>query len=94
MVVPVAESLMTADELEDVRAEDAFGGTDMLSLGVEARGEWLVVPQVWSVDDGPMDAEWSAGDVLDLLQDEVAESRFAWGQRRSGDYEIPSAQRA
>ena len=98
VVVPVAESLITADELEDVlaevRAEEAFGGVDMLSLGVKARGEWLIVPQVWFVDDGPMDAEWLAGDFFDLLQDEVAESRFAWGQLRTGDYEIPSAQRS
>ena len=98
VVVPVAESLITADELEDVlaevRAEEAFGGVDMLSLGVKARGEWLIVPQVWFVDDGPMDAEWLAGDFFDLLQDEVAESRFGWGQLRAGDYEVPPAQRS
>ena len=98
VVAPVARSLIRADELEDLLAEvhahDALGGADGLTLAVKARGEWVGVPRVWSVGEGLRDAEYLAAEFYDLLQDEVAESRFGWGQLRAGDYEVPPAQRS
>jgi hypothetical protein len=94
--VPVARSLTRGDELEDVVVEVgrpqrfmSVGREDVLGVAIRARGERLTLPQLWPVDNEPWDAEWFASEVYDLLQDEIVESRFAWGELRTGEYEVP-----
>lgn len=94
VALPVARSLVRADELEDVVVEvgpdhrPAVGRVDMLRVAVKARGEWIEVPRRWYVEDSPLDAEWLAEQLYDLLQDELAESRLAWGELREGAFEV------
>jgi hypothetical protein len=46
------------------------------------------------VTDVAWDAQWLADELYDLLQDELAESRLAWGELRRGSFEVPPAERA
>ncbi|MGY1745559.1 hypothetical protein [Blastococcus sp. SYSU D00695] len=94
VAMPVARSLLRADELEDVVVEigpdhlPAVGRVNALRVAVRARGEWLEVPRRWFVTDSPWDAEWLADELYGLLQDELAESRLAWGELREGTFEV------
>jgi hypothetical protein len=93
VAMPVARSLLRADELEDVVVEvgpDHFpvvGRLDTLRVAVKARGEWIEAPRRWDADS-LCDAEWLADELYDLLQDELAESRLAWGELREGTFEV------
>lgn len=82
--------------VEQGRVEDfeppPSGPARNLRIRVRARGEWVGLPRLWwvGVGDGALrDPEDFAAEVYDLLQDELAESRFAWGELREGDYELP-----
>ena len=55
---------------------------------MKARGEWIEAPRRWGVNNSVWDAQWFAGELYSLLQDEVAESRFAWGELREGTFEV------
>jgi hypothetical protein len=63
--------------------------------GTSARrvSEWIEPPRRWFVNDALWDAEWLAGELCDLLQDELAESRLASGELRQGTFEVPPAER-
>src|SRR4051812_36476687 len=84
VAMPVARSLLRADELEDVVVEvgpayfPAVGPVDALRVAVKARGECIEAPHRWFVGDSPWDAQWLADELYGLLQDELAESRLAW----------------
>ncbi|WP_029430155.1 hypothetical protein [Blastococcus sp. URHD0036] len=68
------------------------GPADHPQIRVKASGEWLEPPISWFVDlehADPWDAEYFASEVYGLLQDELAESRLAWGELREGDHELP-----
>ena len=92
--MPVARSLVRADELEDVVVNvgpyhfPVVGRVQALSVAVKARGEWIAAPHRWIVTDSPWDAEWPAGELYGDLQDELAESRLAWGELREGTFEV------
>ena len=94
VVLPVAKSLFRGDELEDVLVEvnpedfPSIGRVDGLRVAVKARGEWLEAPRRWFATDALWDAEWLADELYDLLQDELAESRLAWGELREGTFEV------
>ncbi|MGZ4604789.1 MAG: hypothetical protein ACXVX8_02715 [Blastococcus sp.] len=94
VAMPVARSLLRADELEDVVVEvgpdhrPALGRVNALRVAVKARGEWIEAPRRWDVDDSPWDAQWFADELYSLLQDELAESRLAWGELREGTFEV------
>jgi hypothetical protein len=99
VVIPVARSLLRAEELEDVLVEvdlhdfPSTGWEEALRVAVKACGEWLEAPRRWFVTDSPIDAQWLADDLYDLLQNELAESRLAWGELREGTFEVPLAER-
>ena len=94
VAMPVARSLLRADELEDVLVEvgpddlPVVGRVDLLSVAVKARGEWIESPRRWFVTDSPWDAQWLADELYGELQDELAESRLAWGEWREGTFEV------
>ncbi|RBY84378.1 hypothetical protein [Blastococcus sp. TF02A-26] len=68
---------------QDIVAEE------WVSVRIKARGEW-VEPIRWFPGDGEAhDPQWLAAGLYSQLQDELAESRFAWGELREGDYELP-----
>ena len=98
VVVPVATSLLRPDEFEDVRIDvglDPFPSAEreeMLRVAVKACGEWIEAPRWW-VTGAPMDARSLAAELYDSLQDEIAESRFAWGELRQGTFEVPPPER-
>jgi hypothetical protein len=94
VAMPVARSLLRADELEDVVVEvgpdhfPAVGRVDALRVAVKARGEWIEAPRRWFVTDGLFDAQRLADELYDLFQDELVESRLAWGKLREGTFEV------
>lgn len=100
VVIPVARSLLRADELEDVLVEvspdrfPAVGRIDALRVAVKACEEWMEAPRRWFVTDEPSDAQWLADELYDLLQAELAESRFAWGEMREGTFEVRTAEQS
>lgn len=93
VVLPVATSLLRPDELEDVRVEvgvdpvPSAERVEMLRVAVKACGEWIEAPR-WFGTDAPADAQWLADELYDSLQDEIAESRFGWGELRQGTFEV------
>ena len=99
VVLPVARSLLRADEMEDVLVEvsphdlPVLGRVDALRVAVKACGEWIEVPRLWYVIDALQDAQWLTDELYDLLQDELAESRLAWGELRHGKFQVPPAGR-
>lgn len=98
VVMPVANSLLRANELEDVLVEvrqehfPAVGRSEALRVAVKACGEWIEAPRRWLVTDESWNARWLADELYDLLRDELAESRFAWGELREGTFKVPPAQ--
>jgi hypothetical protein len=98
VVLPVAESLLRAGELEDVVIEvvpehrPRVGRVDTLRVAFKACGEWIEPPYRWFVNDWLCDAEFLAGELYNLLQDELAESRLAWGELRQGTFEVLPAE--
>ncbi len=93
VAMPVAGSLLRADALEDVVVEvvvddrPALGRVNALRVAVKARGEWIEAGR-WYVDDSPWDGQSFADGLYRLLQDELAESRLAWGELREGTFEV------
>ncbi|WP_116451445.1 hypothetical protein [Blastococcus litoris] len=94
VVVPVVSSLVRADELEELVVEvgrnsfPVVGRENWLRVAVKARGEWIEPPRRWLVTEAPEDAQWFADELYDLLRDELAESRLAWGELRDGTFEV------
>lgn len=94
VVDPIAKTLLSAEELDEVLVSisaidfPGLGLVDALQIAVKARGEWLRPSTAWFVGDDLWHAEDFASDLYGSLQDEIAESQFAWGQLRHGEYEV------
>ena len=86
LACPVVSCLVGPDELEavEVVVEDAT----MLRIGFRACGEWVGSPFRWPLLEEPVDPELFAAELYDALRDEIAKSRFAWGEWREGEYEV------
>ncbi len=68
---------------EDDREEE------WLSVRIWARGECIEAVRWLLALPESQDPEWLAADLYDHLQDELAETRFAWGELREGAYRLP-----
>lgn len=97
VVQPVAQCLLRDDELEDISVTYFGGGLPenseartpgYLRISIKARGEWLSSSRVWHIDDRLLDPGPIADDLYDALQTELVQSKCAWGELRTGDFEM------
>jgi hypothetical protein len=96
VVEPVINSLLKPGEFDDVALEiesqyiAPLGQTlDFLVVRIWACGE-LVTYWNPGIGDEMRDAEWMAGDLYEQLQEDLPETRFAWGERlRHGECTVP-----
>jgi hypothetical protein len=86
VVDPVVGCLIRSDELErvDVGPHDGW-----VMVDVVARGEWLSAFLGEVGDAGPWDAEERAEHLYVSLTNDLPTTGFAWGEERTGCYEIP-----
>lgn len=87
----MVSALLREGELDsvDLRIEaPAAGDQELVLVRLIARGELFAY---WLCDaTPPVSAEGCAEHLYDQLQDDIVESRFAWGSEpRHGDYVVP-----
>jgi hypothetical protein len=91
VVDPVLSALLREDEIDSVEVRAEPGGRwreEGTWVSMTLRGEFF---EIWLCSPGPRpeSAELAALHLYDVLQDEIAESRFGWGELRGGDYVVP-----